>query len=71
MRESHHDQIERWAHFVLEHPTEWKKIHTEFINAIFAKHEEFRERLLQTPGGKEKIALLYSIQNKSGYRWLK
>ena len=59
MRSSHDDQIVRWAQFVRNNPG-WKKIHTEFINAIFDKHDKFRERLLQTPNGKEKLQKLYS-----------
>ncbi len=71
MRESHDDQIVRWACFVREHPSEWKKIHTEFIDAIFAKHEDFRERILKTANGKEKLVQLYDIKNREGYSWLK
>jgi hypothetical protein len=58
MRESHDDQIERWAKFVRENPTKWKKIHTEFIDAIFAKNREVMQRLKETPEGEEKIRLL-------------
>ncbi len=61
MRATHDDQIERWAHFVRDNPTKWKKIHTEFIDAIFDKHEQFKERLRKTPGGKEKLKKLYSL----------
>jgi hypothetical protein len=59
-RESHLEQVERWAHFVRNNPTKWKKIHTEFINAIFDKHEQFIARLLKTPDGKEKLKKLYN-----------
>ena len=64
MREGHMQQVERWAHFVKENPAKWKKIHAEFINALFEKHESFRNRLLQTPNGKEKLQKLYGIKNK-------
>ena len=70
-RSSHQDQIERWALFVREHRTEWKKIHTEFINALFQKHDEFIERLLKQPNGKQKIIKLYNIKNLEGYPSLK
>jgi len=70
MREGHIEQVERWALFVKQNPTKWKKIHTEFINAIFEKHDSFRERLLQTPNGKEKLQKLYGIKQK-GYDRLK
>jgi hypothetical protein len=56
-RPEHLDQVERWANFVKNNPTKWKAIPTEFINAIFQKHEVFRKRLLQTPGN-EKLELL-------------
>ena len=59
MRTSHHDQIERWANFIRENPNKWKKIHTEFINSIFQKHEDFKERLLKTKGGKDKLIEIY------------
>ena len=59
MRTEHQDQVERWAHFVKDNPTKWKTIHSEFINAIFDKHEQFKVRLLKTPQGKEKLAKLY------------
>ncbi|PIN88049.1 hypothetical protein COV12_00555 [Candidatus Woesearchaeota archaeon CG10_big_fil_rev_8_21_14_0_10_32_24] len=59
MRTSHDDQIVRWAKYVRENPTKWKKPHTEFINAIFDKHEQFKKRLLKTKGGKDKLEKLY------------
>lgn len=67
MRETHTDFIERWAHFMREHPSKWKKVHTEFINAQFKSHEQFLERLLRQPNGKEKIRELYKIKNLEGY----
>ena len=70
MRENHNDFIERWARFMQEHPTEWKKIHTEFINAQFQKNKEFLQRLLQEPNGREKIIELYQIKNLKGYEGL-
>ena len=59
MRKSHENQIERWANFVRENPNKWKEEHTKFINAIFEKHKDFIDRLKATPGGEEKIKLLY------------
>jgi hypothetical protein len=47
--------VERWAKFVRENPDKWQDIHTEFINAQFQMHEDFVNRLLETPGGKEKL----------------
>lgn len=71
MRKEHMDQVERWALFVKKNPAKWKKIHTSFINSIFDKHKQFKERILETPGGKEKLAKLYNIKNREGYGWLK
>ncbi len=59
LRETHLDQIERWARFVRENPTTWKKQHTAFIDAIFRKHQEVVERLQASPEGKEKLRKLY------------
>ena len=59
MRKTHVDQIERWANFVRENPTKWKRIHTQFINAIFEKHQQVVKRLKKTKEGKEKLQQLY------------
>ncbi len=69
MRESHLEQVERWANFVRTNP-EWRKPHTEFINAIFNNHEKIIKTLLKTEQGKEKIIKLYGIKNTKGYDWL-
>ncbi|PIN74968.1 hypothetical protein COV17_04435 [Candidatus Woesearchaeota archaeon CG10_big_fil_rev_8_21_14_0_10_36_11] len=58
-RKTHLEQVERWAYFVRENPTTWKKVHTEFINALFDKHEQFKKRILKTPCGKQKLEELY------------
>ena len=63
MRESHNEQIERWAQFVKENPGEWQRHHTKFINAIFQQHKEVMERILKEKGGKEKIRKMYRITN--------
>lgn len=59
---SHQEQIERWAKYVRENPHSWKKEHTKFINALFEKQQEFDKRLLQTPGGKEKLLKLRQLR---------
>tara|TARA_Y100000310_G_scaffold78020_1_gene74631 strand:- start:35316 stop:35540 length:225 start_codon:yes stop_codon:yes gene_type:complete len=69
MRDDKTEQIERWAKFVRENPNKWKKIHTKFINAIFDKHYQFRERYIKLYG-PEKYAELRGIKNKKGYSWL-
>lgn len=72
MREaSHMEQVERWAKFIRANPTKWQKSHTEFINALFENHNQFRERLLKTPEGKKKMIALYNIKNVEGYDYLK
>ena len=54
------EQIIRWANYVKDNPTKWKKTHTKFINAQFDKHRKFNTRLLKTKNGKEKFIKLYS-----------
>ncbi|MBS3166160.1 hypothetical protein J4444_03470 [Candidatus Woesearchaeota archaeon] len=70
-RKNHIEHLEKWALFVRENPTLWKKIHTEFINALIFKNEQLLQRIVQLPNGKEKIIELYHIQNLEGYKWLK
>lgn len=70
-RERHLEYVERWATFVRENPTKWKKVHTEFINALFQKNEEVTKRILQQPDGKQKLIELYNIKNVDGFDWLK
>ena len=65
-RKLHLEHIERWAEYVRTHK-DWKKIHTEFINAQFQKHREILEKLRQTPEGRKKIIKLYDIKNLDGY----
>ena len=54
-------QIKDWADYVRSNK-DWKKLHTEFINSQFIKHDNFVKRLLKTPNGKEKLDLL--MKNK-------
>ncbi len=63
-RDSHMDQVMRWAKFVRDNPTTWKKIHTDFINAIFEKHEQFVQRLKASPGGEEKLRQLQEMRRR-------
>ncbi len=51
---SHEDQIKRWASFVKNNPSKWKKIHTEFINSQFEKAERVYQKLSKTKKGKKK-----------------
>jgi hypothetical protein len=57
IRQSHNEQIIRWANYVRSHKN-WKKIHTGFINAQFIKYSGFLKRILKTPDGKDKLKLL-------------
>jgi len=62
--DTHMEQIERWAKFVRENDISvWKKIHTEFIDALFEKNERFLRELAKTKEGKEKIIKIYRIKN--------
>lgn len=62
MRESHLEQVERWARFIRNNPAKWKKAHTKFINALFKMHKDFYKRLAKTPEGNEKIAKLLKLR---------
>ena len=64
------EEIDRWIKYMKEHPERWKKIHTEFINAQFIKSNHFIKRLVQQPGGREKITNAYRIKNIRGYKEL-
>jgi len=65
---SHIKHIDTWATFVREHPLEWKKIHTEFINAQYQKATEFMKRLEQEPGGKEKVRKMLELRRQNRVR---
>ena len=68
MRDQTHDEfILRWAKFVRDHPTEWKKKQKEFIDSQFQKSMAFILRLSKTPDGKRKIMKAYGIVNRKGY----
>jgi len=56
-------QVERWARYVKENPSDWKVIHTRFINSQFEKQSRFLKRILRTKEGKDKLRRLYKIQN--------
>jgi len=58
---THLEQIERWGKFVKENPNNWKKEHSEFIDAQIKKSWEFYDKLEKTKNGKEKIKQLRNI----------
>jgi len=62
------EQVERWANFVKNNPDKWKKIHTEFINAQFEKHQKFVRKILSEKNGFEKLVEIYRIKNVEAYR---
>ena len=59
---SHMEQVKRWAKFVRENPSRWKKIHGEFIDSQILGAWRFYERLEKTKEGKEKIVKLRKIR---------
>ena len=61
------EAVEKWALFVKNNPDNWKKIHTEFINAQFEKAYKAIDKILKEKGGPEKIAKIYGIKNRAGY----
>ena len=62
-------QVERWANYVKSN-SDWKGIHTNFINAQFEMAENFIKELAKQKGGKDKIIKLYNIKNLDGYKKL-
>ena len=61
MREEHKEQIERWARYVKENPTEWKKHLKPFIDSQIIIANRFYKKLAETEEGKQKIKLLKKI----------
>ena len=59
---THMEHVERWARFVRDNPTKWKASHTAFINAVYEKAAEARERIAKLPDGKEKLAKLREMR---------
>ena len=50
-------EIRRWADYVRTHP-DWKKQHTDFVNAQYSKQAEFVKQLRNTENGIEKLRKL-------------
>ena len=71
MRASHLDQIERWAEFVRQNPSKWKKIHTKFINSLLENQKRVYNELVKSKAGREKIIRIYGIKNIAGFTSLK
>jgi len=66
---THMEFVEKWADYVKKN-SDWKKIHSEFINSQIKLHKDFIKRLLKEKDGKEKIIKVYNIKNVNGYKWL-
>jgi len=69
MRDPSHDEfIVRWARFVANHPTEWKRHHTPFINAQIELASRFYENLGKTEEGRKILQRLRDERKVSGQR---
>jgi hypothetical protein len=60
---THLEQIKRWAEYVKDN-SDWKKKHTEFINAQFEISSRFYKKLAETPEGREKVKELKKTQDE-------
>lgn len=58
------EEIDRWIKYMKENPNTWRKIHNNFIDAQFIKANDFVQRMLKEPNGKEKLLNIYNIKNK-------
>jgi hypothetical protein len=58
---THEEQIERWAEFVRDNPTEWKAKLVPFIDGQILLSRRFYEKLTQTPEGMQTIKELRRI----------
>ena len=62
-KDSHADQLDRWARFVRDNPRSvWKPEHARFIDSQVMMANSFYERLERIPGGKEKMRKLRNIR---------
>lgn len=66
---SHMEQVERWAKYVRDN-SDWKKQHTEFINAVYGKAKDAIEKIAKQKDGREKLIKLYNVKNVKGYEKL-
>ena len=55
------DPVTAWAMHVRDHPYTWKREHTRFIDAQFAKHRAFVARLRDRPEGPAMLDRLYRL----------
>lgn len=59
---THNEQIERWAEYVRENPEKWKDKVKPLIDSQIIMARRFYKKLLETEGGKEKLALLREMK---------
>jgi len=64
---THIEFVEKWATFV-KNNSNWKEVHTKFINSQFKNSGEFIKRLIKEKNGKDKIIKIYKIRNTAGYK---
>jgi hypothetical protein len=55
MRESHNEQVERWAEYVKNNPDKWKSRLKPFLDSQIIIARRFYKKLAETEQGKEKI----------------
>ncbi|PKM92102.1 MAG: hypothetical protein CVU81_02300 [Euryarchaeota archaeon HGW-Euryarchaeota-1] len=67
MRDATHKEFdERWAMFVKNNPTKWKKELNPVLDSQIIMANRFYARLAEKPGGAEKIKRIFS--EKKGNR---
>jgi len=59
---SHLEQIERWAKYVRENPSEWKKKLKPFLDGQIIMARRFYKKLSESAEGREKIKLLKKMR---------
>jgi len=55
---THAEQIERWAKYVKDNPSKWKKRLMPFLDAQIIMSRRFYSKLAETKDGKKKIEIL-------------
>ena len=58
---THTEQIERWAKYVKENPSKWKKNLKPFLDSQIIMSRRFYSKLAETKDGKKKIEILRKI----------
>jgi len=58
---THAEQIERWAKYVKENPSKWKKNLKPFLDSQIIMSRRFYSKLAEAKDGKKKIEILRKI----------